>query len=152
MLSGIPTGEHLHVADISIAELKASLAALPPKATSPSSARALVEAIAAEIRTAMDRGYTYQEIAALLAERGLVLKPNTLRLYLQPRKKTPVRRAGKGRKAAAGAPARAAPVAPGAGAHGAGPPAHSAPAAAAAPGTPPAHQGAAVPGALRTDF
>lgn len=88
-----------------VEDVKAALVALPPKAGTPAGARTIVTAVVEQIREAMEKGYTYDEIAALLTENGYTIKASTLRQYIgqaAPKKKPAV--AKRAKKAKADAP------------------------------------------------
>lgn len=99
----------------SVDDVKAALVALPPKAGTPAGARTIVTAAVEQIREAMEKGYTYDEIAALLTENGYTIKAGTLRQYIgqasTPKKKPAPKRAKKPKAETASATPAAAPAA-----------------------------------------
>ena len=70
------------IAPPSIAQLTSTLDALPEKPKESYSLRAAVSELYAPITKALGRGYSYEEIAALLAKHGLEISVFSLKRYL----------------------------------------------------------------------
>jgi DNA-directed RNA polymerase specialized sigma54-like protein len=62
-----------------ITKLQGKLETLPEKP--PTSKKSIVEKLRPVIRQARERGYSYEEIAIMLAEEGFEIKPRTLKAY-----------------------------------------------------------------------
>ena len=70
------------IAPPSIAQLTATLDALPEKPKESYSLRAAVSELYAPLTKALSRGYSYEEIAALLAKHGIKISVFSLKRYL----------------------------------------------------------------------
>ena len=64
-----------------LAALKAELAALPEK--TQQTKRAVVEGLRGAIAAAVDRGYSYAQVADMLRAKGLSIAPGTLQRYMR---------------------------------------------------------------------
>ena len=69
-----------------VAVLKGALEALPERERRKVSTREAIEEMAETISASLAKGYTQQEIAQLLTDRGMRVAPNTLRAYLRNRR------------------------------------------------------------------
>jgi hypothetical protein len=70
-----------------ISKAASALDALEPKAKSPRGMMAVVDALYDKITDAIDKGYSYEEIAKLLEESGCKISASTLRQYYSEKKK-----------------------------------------------------------------
>lgn len=55
---------------------------LPDKPEATVSLRQAIELLQHDLRTSLDKGYDYEELAAVLAEQGIEISPSTLKRYL----------------------------------------------------------------------
>jgi hypothetical protein len=107
------------VSKASIAQATKVLDELPAKAKDSWSLREAVTLLQDSITTALDRGYSYEEVSTMLAGKGVSITPSSLKRYLANAKKkadsgdqaTPAKRGRKPRAAKAEAPEAAAPEA-----------------------------------------
>jgi hypothetical protein len=101
------------VSKASIAQATKVLDELPAKAKDSWSLREAVTLLQDSITTALDRGYSYEEVSTMLAGKGVSITPSSLKRYLANAKKkadsgdqaTPAKRGRKPRAAKAEAPA-----------------------------------------------
>ncbi len=85
--------------------IRKKLEGLPERSTTrPNTKRAMVDALRPEIEAAVDRGYTYAQIAGMLAEKDAPIAPGTLQLYMREAGVT--RRRGSGKKKVLRTPAK----------------------------------------------
>lgn len=85
--------------DDKIAKAASVLDALAPKATTPKGAMAVVDALYDKIAAAIEKGYSYEEIAKLIGETGVKISASTLRQYYTQRKGGVKKRQSSKRKA-----------------------------------------------------
>ncbi|MBF0562408.1 MAG: hypothetical protein HQL37_10380 [Alphaproteobacteria bacterium] len=69
----------------SLSELRAFLKKQPPQSQGSMSNRQLISKLKPEIKQLLDDNYNFQEIANLLEQKGISIKPNTLRNYYYAR-------------------------------------------------------------------
>lgn len=55
---------------------------LPEKPEATVSLRQAIELLQDDLRSSLDKGYDYEELADVLAERGIDISPSTLKRYL----------------------------------------------------------------------
>lgn len=55
---------------------------LPEKPEATVSLRQAIELLQADLRSSLDKGYGYEELAAVLAKQGIEISPSTLKRYL----------------------------------------------------------------------
>lgn len=85
----------------SIHQATSALQQLPEKPKENLSLREAIAALKDNITTALDRGYSYEEVASMLCDQGVRISPTSLKSYLADtqRGKTPkTRRSTRGRK------------------------------------------------------
>jgi hypothetical protein len=75
------------VTKAAIAQATASLEALPARPKESWSLREAVNMLQDSITTALDRGYSYEEVSVLLAGKGVTITPSSLKRYLATAKK-----------------------------------------------------------------
>lgn len=75
------------LSDELIQKIAGGLDAMPPKPASRREMELLLARIEAQIRAAQERGCSYAEIAKQITENGYPIKPSTLRLAMQRRRK-----------------------------------------------------------------
>jgi hypothetical protein len=108
------------VSKAAIAQATKVLEELPAKAKESWSLREAVTLLQDSITTALDRGYSYEEVSTMLAGKGVSITPSSLKRYLANAKKkadggaqaTPAKRGRKPRAAKAEAPEAPASEAP----------------------------------------
>ncbi|MBD2024208.1 hypothetical protein [Leptolyngbya sp. FACHB-711] len=85
------------VSPTSISSIADSLTTLPEKTKEGYTLREAVAALADPIHTALERGYSYADIAVILHDHGIPISPASLKAYL-PQKEQPKRRTRRPRK------------------------------------------------------
>lgn len=92
----------------SIAQAGSLLQQLPEKPREAWSLREAIRQLQDDITLALNRGYTHEEVAKMLSEKGVKISPSSLKSYLAASRKdkesTPRKRAPRGSRMAAPAP------------------------------------------------
>lgn len=81
-----------------IEQANIALQQLPEKPKDNWSLREAIDALKDTILTALDRGYTYEEVAAFLSEQGVKISPSSLKSYLTAARRDAAVKPEKGRR------------------------------------------------------